>query len=302
MLFQILMMFITHLILPGYVIYYIWSLNPDSKYQWLLRVLTYSFVMIFIFLIGNWVWLTYYLRFVLLAMFGAAVFVSYKRIQAKPFFPGEGGNQWLKPRGALLELVFALGFLAFVLRGFFYTEPPVHLTFPLQDGRYYMYQAGNNPLLNYHNAASQSQRYALDIVAINAFGQRANGLYPTELERYVIFGKTIYSPCDGTVVEAVDGLSDYIPPEADTENPAGNHVAIACMNVEVVLAHMQNGSVLVEQGDSVATGEPLGLVGNSGNTSEPHLHIHASNAESSGVGVPILFDGNFPVRNTVYVR
>ncbi len=72
----------------------------------------------------------------------------------------------------------------------------------------------------------------------------------------------------------------------------------------VVLAHLMKGSISVVEGDYVRAGAPLGRVGNSGNTTEPHLHIHAvrgSTPDSILVseGVPILFGGRFPVRNRV---
>ncbi len=53
---------------------------------------------------------------------------------------------------------------------------------------------------------------------------------------------------------------------------------------------------MVDKGDKVQTGKRIGLVGNSGNTSEPHVHIHA---EKDGKGVPIEFNGSFPVRNSL---
>ncbi|MGN7942219.1 M23 family metallopeptidase [Virgibacillus sp. 6R] len=59
---------------------------------------------------------------------------------------------------------------------------------------------------------------------------------------------------------------------------------------------MKKRSILVEAGDAVKRGQPIGLVGNSGNTTEPHLHIHA---EKDGKGVPIRFDGKFLVRNSL---
>jgi len=59
----------------------------------------------------------------------------------------------------------------------------------------------------------------------------------------------------------------------------------------------------VQSGDSVRDGQPLAQVGNSGNTSEPHLHIHAVAADSggilSGTGVPTLFDDRFLTQNSV---
>lgn len=108
------------------------------------------------------------------------------------------------------------------------------------------------------------------------------------------------------VTKAVDGLPDQPVPERGRQPAAGNHVILACQGVNVILAHLQEGSVRVAARDVVATGQPLGQVGNSGNSSEPHLHIHAVRAtapdSADGEPVPILFDGRFPVRNTVLVR
>lgn len=81
---------------------------------------------------------------------------------------------------------------------------------------------------------------------------------------------------------------------------------IACRDAELVLAHLKNGSLAVQEGAMVITGQKLGQAGNSGNTSEPHLHIHAvqtgSPGEMVGKGVPILFEDTFPVRNTVFIK
>ena len=61
----------------------------------------------------------------------------------------------------------------------------------------------------------------------------------------------------------------------------------------------------VTVGEIVTTGDPLGEVGNSGNTSEPHLHIHAERGGEPGVildgnSVPITIEGRFLVRNSVF--
>ena len=71
------------------------------------------------------------------------------------------------------------------------------------------------------------------------------------------------------------------------------------------LAHMKQFSVLVSAGDTVTAGEPLGRVGNSGNTSEPHLHIHAERGGEAGrllngEAVPMTFDGQYLVRGDVF--
>jgi murein DD-endopeptidase MepM/ murein hydrolase activator NlpD len=87
----------------------------------------------------------------------------------------------------------------------------------------------------------------------------------------------------------------------------GNYVVVRCQDVTVLLAHLMKGSVEVEPGREVKKGQPLGRVGNSGNTTEPHLHIHAARLgprESilSGEGLPIRFEGRFLVRNDLAYR
>jgi len=77
-------------------------------------------------------------------------------------------------------------------------------------------------------------------------------------------------------------------------------VFLECNGIEILLAHLEQGSVMVQPGDRVAQGQQVGAVGNSGNTSEPHLHIHAQRGGSDeafldGAPVPILFDGRYMV-------
>ena len=90
-------------------------------------------------------------------------------------------------------------------------------------------------------------------------------------------------------------LADFIDPE----NPAGNHVVIACGDIEVTLAHLSPGTPDVDPGDRVGEGQPIAEVGNSGNSTEPHLHIHAVHP-ASGRGVPLTLDGRHPIRNRIY--
>jgi murein DD-endopeptidase MepM/ murein hydrolase activator NlpD len=145
----------------------------------------------------------------------------------------------------------------------------------------------------------------LDIVKLNALGNRARGIAPADLEKYAIFGVPVYSPCEGTVVRAEDGHPDLAPPERDREHLAGNHVVIRTGDVKVLLAHLEKGSVAVKTGDEVVPGQEIGRVGNSGNTSQPHLHIHAERGGSpdsilDGQGVPMRFGDRFLVRNSLF--
>lgn len=310
MFVQILFLFLSHLFLPAYFTYALWQGKEESKLQWLLKSLYSGAYVLYIFMAGSWAWLSIYLRYLLLGIFVVAVVVSYRRHSHLSFTHPHQRRWWQGNLVLFLEAFVFLALLGYVLTGYFYRGTPVELAFPLQDGRYYVGQGGGNPLLNYHNVI-QSQRYALDVLALNTVGTKARGFYPSELQRYEIFGQGVHSPCDGVVVSVVDGLPDLTPPMMDADNPPGNHVIITCHNINIVLAHLQNGSVVVEPGTTVKTGELLGRVGNSGNTSEPHLHIHAVPAAEAraeinigevdmgaGAGVPLLFDGKFLTRNS----
>jgi murein DD-endopeptidase MepM/ murein hydrolase activator NlpD len=96
-------------------------------------------------------------------------------------------------------------------------------------------------------------------------------------------------------VAVQDTLADSPPGEPDREHPA-NHVTVRCGDVEVFMAHLMRGSAKVSAGAMVRAGEPVGRVGNSGHTLEPHLHI---GAKRSGVEVGLVFDGRWLSMNSV---
>src|SRR5688572_19350683 len=195
MLIQIVLLFITLLILPGYFIYELWTGKETSKFKWLMKALYSSAFLLYVFLAGRWDWLSYYLRFVWVAIFAIALILSYRRVRALPFFATDRRSEWRSASGEGFTLFLFLGFLIVTARGYFHAKTPVHLAFPLRDGRYYIAHGGNSSLLNYHNQ-NRAQRFALDIVALNTAGTRTLGIYPSDVNRYVIFGKNIYSPCD----------------------------------------------------------------------------------------------------------
>lgn len=146
--------------------------------------------------------------------------------------------------------------------------------------------------------------------ALSTWGLRARGLLPEDLAAYEVYGKRVVAPCRGEVLATRDGLADQTPPQMDDAHPAGNYVAVYCAHerVTVVLAHLENGSLRVGEGEEVDAGQAIARVGNSGNTSEPHLHVHAVRGRErryerllwNGDGCPVLFDGRFFVRNDRY--
>lgn len=186
----------------------------------------------------------------------------------------------------------------------------VDLEFPLRGGRFVIANGGSTDLVNAHIdtlddprfAPVRGQSYALDIVEVNVIGVRAWTPLPSDPARYAIFGRPVHAPCSGAVSQIENTLPDLAPPQTDPRNPAGNRVMIDCGGFIVLLAHLKQGSVAVKSGQRVAAGDIVGAVGNSGNTDEPHLHVHAQRPgrgilPSSGEPLAMRFGDRWYVRN-----
>lgn len=284
------------ILLPIYYSVRVFRLSESSKAGWLIMVVEAGVIVSLVLVVGRWDIAGYYTRFVLLTLLLAAVAWSFHPHWSRPWRPAAGF--WRRYRGTALSLALFTAALLYVVSGMVPPSGAQPLEFPLKDGRFVVAQGGGVPLLNHH-AGHPEQRFATDITAIYPNGFRARGLLPDELENYAIFGAPVVSPCAGEVVAARDDLPDLIPPERDRENVRGNHVILTCGDLNVELAHFMQDSVSVATGDRVAVGDPLGRVGNSGNTTEPHLHVHAVDP-GTGLGVPMTFDGRYPVRNSVF--
>jgi hypothetical protein len=157
--------------------------------------------------------------------------------------------------------------------------------------------------------------YAIDFIAVQ--GRRTatkrdwRTLMATEpVGRFFAFGQLILAPAAGTVVYVHDGEEDHVArrspltlmPYAVTQASrvrggagaiAGNHVIIELDNggEYVLLAHLRTGSIRVGKGESVAVGQQVGACGNSGNSTQPHLHIQVMNSADpfTARGVPMSF-------------
>ncbi|OIK28061.1 M23 family metallopeptidase [Streptomyces malaysiense] len=165
------------------------------------------------------------------------------------------------------------------------------LDFPLRGGRWLVAQGGGRGLN--HHAAFPEQRGALDIIQVGPGGSRVRGPRGGN-ESYLVYGQPVLAPCDGTVVSAAGVVEDQEPGAIRYQPTYGNHVWIDTGDEVVKLAHLRPGTVTVAAGDVVRAGQPLGEVGNSGNSSEPHLHVHA---ERDGLGLDLQFRG---VRGPLY--
>jgi murein DD-endopeptidase MepM/ murein hydrolase activator NlpD len=158
-------------------------------------------------------------------------------------------------------------------------------------GEWTVFWGGDTKEQNYHVVA-KFQKNAFDIIQTNQSGKS----YKTDgkkNEDYYAFGQDILSPCDAEVVFAVDGIKDNMPGAMNTFYITGNAVLLKTSNKEyILLAHFKQSSVKVKQGDKVKQGQLLGSCGNSGNSSEPHLHFHLQNVEdfAAATGVKCYFN------------
>ncbi len=145
-------------------------------------------------------------------------------------------------------------------------------------GEWSVIWGGDTKELNYH-VESIAQKNAFDILIKDDNGATHKGTGETN-EDYYAFGKELYAPCDGEVVLVVDGVKDNIPGTLNPIYIPGNTVIIKTDVGEFAFfAHFKQHSIVVKQGQKVKAGSLLGLCGNSGNSSEPHLHFHLQNVE-----------------------
>ncbi len=140
-----------------------------------------------------------------------------------------------------------------------------------------------------------AQRFAIDFEKLSDSGTIFSG-EKTKRESYPAFGVPVLAVADGVVVETRSGLPEQVPGElpkgATLETATGNHVVVDIGNGRFTLyAHLQPGSLVVKKGDRVRQGQVLGLLGNSGNSSAPHLHFQVMDAPSPlrANGLPFVF-------------
>jgi murein DD-endopeptidase MepM/ murein hydrolase activator NlpD len=142
-----------------------------------------------------------------------------------------------------------------------------------------------------------AQRFAIDWVQLNPDGKTYTG-DAKDNKNYRAYGSEALAVADGTVVATKDGVPQNIPGENSRAVPitletvGGNHIILDIGHGRYAFfAHLQPGSLKVKVGDHVKRGEVLGLVGNSGNSTEPHLHFHIGDGNSplGSEGIPYVF-------------
>jgi len=257
-------------------------------------------------LMGNWTLLSVHLRpLVAIAVIPALVLSRHRTTH----LPAEVSTPPASRRRLLVQSAIACAFaILFVnaLTGRVAPRGTVDLRFPLEGGAYGVIQGGSSLALNPFHRWFRSDKYALDLVKLLPSGNRARGAAPSDLNAYASFNEAVRSPCEGTVEAIRNDVPDNSPGDTDSQRRTGNHVFLRCGELRVLMAHLVRGSVTVSAGDAVRSGQLLGRVGNSGYTSEPHLHIGAMLARSSAwpdaEPAAVTFGGRFLAVNDVVKR
>lgn len=229
-------------------------------------------------LVGMWQWPSVHAPWVMGGLWALAALFGLRR-------PVRNRSRLLAGAAVLALAGIGAGLVAVALDG--RRAPAGTLTDlapPLPEGVYWVANGGRHDLINAHLAVARlpadradrwrGQMHGVDLVAIDDLGRRKTEGPAEDPARYLIYGRPVLAPCAGRVVATEATLPDMPVPQMDIEFPLGNHVILDCGGLWVVLAHLRPGSIPVSEGQDVAEGAPLGEVGNSGRSSEPHLHIH----------------------------
>ncbi len=148
-----------------------------------------------------------------------------------------------------------------------------------------------------HSWSIPTQRYAYDFLIIDETGKTHAGADSTP-DAYYCYGKEILAPADGEVIEATCEHPDSLittdgQVDCSSHDIRGNYILLRHVKEEYsLLAHLKPGSLRVKPGDRVKRGQCIALCGNSGNSSEPHLHFQLQNGVSffTSAGLPVKFD------------
>ena len=149
--------------------------------------------------------------------------------------------------------------------------------------------AGASKLTNPHT----SNLYAIDFLKLGGDGRIHKGREKVVTDFYS-YNEPVYAPADGKITQIVDNLDSDLMWKSDINNPGGNYIIMDIGNEKYAyFGHLIKDSIAVKEGEIVKTGTLLGFVGNSGNSTFPHLHMHVQNKSISDPEGRITFPFRF---------
>jgi len=304
--------FLLQIILPLGLLVYLAFAPVKSLFAYILQIMSTGLVLLALSLVALWMLLPWWLPYVYGLIYLIVISFRCIRLKSKSIWPTTSLS-WFP----VIILFILGGYSAYLLReAILGRELPdveiANIQSPFGPGIYLVAHGGSRELINGHMMTLDTsverfkkylgQSYGIDIFKVNSLGFRAIGIQPSDPSKYEIFGQPVLAPCDGTVISSRNDRPDMPVPIMDVDVIEGNNVLLNCGNFELLLAHFQMGSVLVKAGDQLIVGDELGTVGNSGKTTEPHLHISAQKSAInssllSGKPMAIQINGHFYVRN-----
>ncbi len=195
-----------------------------------------------------------------------------------------------------------IAFFGLLAAGFVGTEPlvpaplategyvtPLTYQLPVR-GEWTTLAGGPDRDRNYH-ATFPPARWGYDFTKVDGDGKkfRLDGKKNTD---WLCFGEPVFAPVDGKIVRLQNQHVDNHPGEISPQSMVGNHIVIEAGPAEfAMLSHLKKSSITVKLGDLVRRGDVLAACGNSGQSPEPHVHMHVQDRVEFPIaqGLPIPF-------------
>jgi hypothetical protein len=296
-------------VLPVLLLWWLAVRRPAGRLRWVGGALCVLGVVAAASLAVPWIFVPSRVRYFYLVVWVVGAWRSARRVRPVAGEVRRGG--WQAVRSMAVPVI---GIAAWIAAGLAVdgrrlpSGDVLDLACPLGPGTYLVVNGGSRRVVNAHlapfgAAETRGLRHGVDLIQVDGIGRRATELASPNLADYRIYGAPVFAPCDGRVVSTADGRPDRTPRHGDPDRAQalGNHIVLACGPHEVVLAHLQPGSVRVTDGEAVSVSDLLGFVGNSGDTREPHLHVSVQRPIEGPQGGAspawLTIAGTFPVRN-----
>ena len=171
-----------------------------------------------------------------------------------------------------------------------YDNKPSGVEFRLPlDGAVTVAWGGADASVNHH-VLNPEERWGYDLlVTVDGVTHRGS---PRALTDYYAYDRPVHAPAAGRIVDVHDGDPEAPPGRADRLRRGGNRVVLEVAPGQYLfILHLKAGTIRVAPGQAVREGEIVGHVGNSGNSSEPHVHVHLQDSPAPGLGegIPLYF-------------